>query len=33
MVAGIRGSNSKLEKVFDALLEKGRAEYQTEIGK
>ena len=33
VVAGIRGSNSKLEKVFDALLEKGRTEYQTEKGK
>lgn len=27
VVSGIRGSNSKLEKVFDALLEKGRAEF------
>ena len=33
VVTGIRGSNSKLEKVFDDLLEKGRAEYQSEIGK
>ena len=31
VVAGIRGSNSKLEKVFDALLEKGRAQYQAEL--
>lgn len=31
VVAGIRGSNSKLEKVFDALLEKGRAQYQSEL--
>lgn len=33
VVAGVRGSNSKLEKVFDALLEKGRAEYQSELAK
>jgi len=31
VVAGIRGSNSKLEKIFDALLEKGRAQYQSEL--
>ena len=31
VVAGIRGSNSKLEKIFDALLEKGRAQYQAEL--
>lgn len=31
VVAGIRGSNSKLEKVFDVLLEKGRAQYQSEL--
>ena len=31
VVSGIRGSNSKLEKVFDALLEKGRAQYQAEL--
>jgi guanosine-3',5'-bis(diphosphate) 3'-pyrophosphohydrolase len=28
VVVGIRGSNSKLEKIFDALLEKGRAQYR-----
>lgn len=33
VVAGIRGSNSKLEKVFDALVKKGRAEYQSEANK
>ena len=33
VVAGIRGSNSKLEKIFDALVEKGRVEYQSELGK
>lgn len=32
VVSGIRGSNSSLEKVFDALLEKGRTEYQSELG-
>lgn len=32
VVGGIRGSNSKLEKIFDALLEKGRAQYQSELG-
>ena len=32
VVAGIRGSNSKLEKIFNALLEKGRAQYQSELG-
>ena len=31
VVSGIRGSNSKLEKVFDALLEKGRAQHQAEL--
>ena len=31
VVAGIRGSNSKLEKIFDALLEKGRAQHQSEL--
>ena len=31
VVAGIRGSNSKLEKIFDALLEKGRTQYQAEL--
>ena len=31
VVGGIRGSNSKLEKIFDALLEKGRAQYQSEL--
>ena len=31
VVSGIRGSNSKLEKIFDALLEKGRAQYQSEL--
>lgn len=31
VVGGIRGSNSKLEKIFDALLEKGRAQYQSEV--
>ncbi len=33
VVAGIRGSNSKLEKIFDALVEQGRVEYQSELGK
>lgn len=32
VVAGIRGSNSKLEKIFDGLLEKGRTLYQVEQG-
>jgi guanosine-3',5'-bis(diphosphate) 3'-pyrophosphohydrolase len=31
VVAGIRGSNSKLEKIFDALLEKGRVQHQAEL--
>lgn len=31
VLAGIRGSNSKLETIFDALLEKGRAQYQPEL--
>ena len=31
VVDGIRGSNSKLEKIFDALLVKGRAQYQSEL--
>lgn len=31
VVSGIRGSNSNLEKVFDALLEKSRAHYQSEL--
>ena len=31
VVSGIRGSNSKLEKIFDVLLEQGRAQYQSEL--
>lgn len=31
VVAGIRGSNSKLEKVFDALLDQGRAQFEIKI--
>jgi len=32
VVSGIRGSNSKLEKIVDALLEKGKAQHQAELG-
>jgi len=32
VLSGMRGSNSKLEKIFDALLEKGRTQYQSELG-
>jgi len=32
VIAGIRGSNSKLEKVIDTLLNKGKAQYQSELG-
>jgi len=32
VLTGIRGSNMKLEKIYDALLEQGRAQHQSELG-
>ena len=32
VVDGIKGSNSKLETIFDALLEQGREQYLSEVG-